>query len=446
MNTMYLDNLLLIMSASGSIAFLVYLAAKQIWKTKLTPTHRYWLLHLVLGFFLLPIPLLANDIRDLIRKLLRNDTLFLLQYEDNLFTQYNLYKSIYITEGDLSLPASNYVLLTVVIVWIILFCICLLYYTYHFRMAKQLMDEYPQEYPDVCVLLDDSYRKLIRRRHICIRIAPQYHLSFTHGTWRPTIVLAEAECKEHQKYILMHELTHVKYFDSLFLGCSLAALAVHFFNPLVYFLFQEVKLCNELHCDEKIVQSLKGDEWKAYGHLIIDNSQKPPFFDYVTPFADNNYKIIKERVVMIKTNTRKRIFAFLLSAVVLIPASIVPALAYSVPNVYINNSFSDTVEGSDWAQFNGTENSAFAEEYEKYFSETDAFFIDEDGTVIFADNDTAVPYSCNHTYVSSTLSIHKKNGSGGCTVSKYSCKRCTKCSRITNQKLISTTTYVKCPH
>lgn len=447
MDIMYLDNLLLIMSTSGSVAFLVYLAAKQIWKDKLTPAHRYWLLHLVLGFFLLPIPLLANDIRDFIRELFRDNTLFTEPTNNGVVTIDNLYKSIYITDGKLSLPEINRVLLTAVIIWIVLFCVYVLYYVYHSHKEKQFLDEYPQEDRDVCIQLDDRYRSLIQNRHVRIRIAPKYHPSFTCGTWRPTVILAEAEREEHQKYILIHELIHIKHFDALFLGCSFTALALHFFNPLAYLFFREVKLCIELHCDEKTLQSLADNERKAYGHLIIENAQKPRCSNYVTPFTNDNYRIIRQRVAMIKTNTRKRCFSFLLSAVVLIPAAMIPALAYTVPSVYFNDPYSYTPD-VDWAYYmNGEIENVLLEEYETYFSESDALFIDENDAVsLITSDDTTTPYSCNHTYTSGAYAVHTKNSSGDCSIQTYSCKKCTKCSNIISKDFFSSITYTECPH
>jgi beta-lactamase regulating signal transducer with metallopeptidase domain len=435
------------MSVSGSAAYFVYAVMKWIFKERLTPTYRYRLLKIVLAFYLLPIPLRANNLRDFLRNLAGNQDLFV-HYEKGVHYTDNLYKTIYITNGKLAIPKINRILMTVLLLWIVLFCAYLIYYIYHYYRERQLMIGHSREVSNTSFELEDNYQKLIRKRHVCMRIASEEFPSVLYGTYHPTVILSKSKCEENQKYILMHELTHIKYFDTLFCGCSFFVLAMHFFNPIAHLFFREVKTCIELHCDEKTISTLSQEEKTAYGHLLINNAHDTTHcIDYITPFADNNYHIIKERITMIKANTPKKIAIFFVSMVVLIPIALVPALAYSVPNVYVDTPWEDTNAGTDFSQFTYEDKSSvFEDENEKYFSDVNTIFIDEDGNVTMLDDDMVTRSSCSHSYISGTYLSHNKNSSGGCTVKKYSCKKCSKCGSIINKSLISNTSYVKCPH
>ena len=444
---MYFNNLLLMMSACGSVALVVYLAATRLYLRKLSPTYRYRLLQLVLAFYLLPFPLLANYLRDFLRFVLRKPDLFSILPPPGEIMQDNLYKTIYIKGGKLSLPMIDIVLLCVVLLAIVAAVVYLIYYSYRCRQERQLAFLCTEGHTaEAEALLPESYQTLRQRRHVRICAAPEGVPVFTCGTRHPTVVLEEDERPRNQKFLLMHELMHVRYRDTLFRTLAFLAVALHFYNPLIYLFFREVKKCMELHCDENVVPELSEEERTAYGHLLINNAMQPQP-KLAVPFASNNYSIVKERIALIKSPAKKRILMALLTAVIVIPTALLPALAYQVPHVEILSAEDEfDIENVDWACFSEGDEIVIPEE-EKYFSQTDAYFIDEDGNVTFLSLDEiSVDATCKHSYVSGTYSTHRKNSSGGCTVKKYSCKRCSKCGNMTNKKLTDTVTYNPCRH
>lgn len=80
------------------------------------------------------------------------------------------------------------------------------------------------------------------------------------------------------------------------------------------------------------------------------------------------------------------------------------------------------------------------------FHDSDNVFIYEDGTISTIKSDESMYALCNHTMQSGYYYAHKSNGSGGCIVNEYSAKQCTKCGYTELGTLLSTTTYVVCPH
>lgn len=444
---MYLNNLLLIMSACGSAAFVVYLAAKHILRRRLTPTYRYHLLQLVLAFYLLPVPLLANRLQQLLCNIFRNQELFAVTSPPGEPIWQNLYKTIYIKDGHISLPAIDILLLCVIVLAVLVIICYLLYYRYRSRQEKQLALLYAEKDTNVEELLPSSYQTLLHRRHVAVYTGSEDGLAFTCGARHPTVILAANEQADQQRLILMHELTHIRYWDVVLRGLSFLALALHFFNPLAYLLFHEIRQCTELHCDEKVLQGLSEEERIAYGHLLINNALQARTSPFATPFADNSHSTLKERITLIKSPGKKRILAGIVTAAVMIPTALLPALAYDVPDLIINGPAEEDPAGVDWAYCIDGEATNDCPDDEQYFSDTvDAYYIDEDGTVTIL-SDIATNATCTkHTYTASTLYRHTKNSSGGCTVKKYSCKRCKNCGYITNKKLLQTNTYTTCPH
>ena len=110
----------------------------------------------------------------------------------------------------------------------------------------------------------------------------------------------------------------------------------------------------------------------------------------------------------------------------------------------VNEVFSD-FDSDDYINYD-FESSSLVGDYD--FSESDEVFVDMNGqSISILDSDSTPNRAiCRHSMVNGTLSKHSKNGSGGCTVTVYTCQRCNKCGYLANAKYYSTTTFVKCPH
>ena len=110
----------------------------------------------------------------------------------------------------------------------------------------------------------------------------------------------------------------------------------------------------------------------------------------------------------------------------------------------VNQVFSD-FDSDDYINYD-FETSSLVDDYD--FSESDEIFVDVNGQRISILDSDSTPNRaiCRHSMVNGTLSKHSKNGSGGCTVTIYTCQRCNKCGYLANAKYSNTVTYAKCPH
>ena len=127
-----------------------------------------------------------------------------------------------------------------------------------------------------------------------------------------------------------------------------------------------------------------------------------------------------------------------------IVASAGTVMAYE-PMQWSDGSFDDTI-WSDEPEYVGYDsNDVIADKLD--FTKSDYVFVGEDGTIINVfDDEIDTHILCTHSMVNGYFYTHKSNGSGGCTMTVYTCQRCEKCGYLANKKYYNTVTYAKCPH
>ena len=136
---------------------------------------------------------------------------------------------------------------------------------------------------------------------------------FVYGIMRPRIVLSNGDISHEA---LLHELMHIKHHDTTYLLLLHIVTLVHFFNPFVYLLGNQIRKHMEFACDEETAALLDKKQRLAYSKSILECAS--PLSTSAACLSENG-KNVKERIDIIMTNknyTKLRSFAgFLLSAV-----------------------------------------------------------------------------------------------------------------------------------
>ena len=117
------------------------------------------------------------------------------------------------------------------------------------------------------------------------------------GFFRPAVILPDKAYGDVKlRHILLHEMTHRKRQDIFVKWLLIFAGAVHWFNPLVYFVRQEMNKACELACDESVIKRFDISEMQQYGDTLIavaaDSIRKMPLS--ITMFE--NKRNLKERL------------------------------------------------------------------------------------------------------------------------------------------------------
>lgn len=117
------------------------------------------------------------------------------------------------------------------------------------------------------------------------------------GVFHPEIILPYKKYEDRElQGILLHEITHMQRCDIVVKWMLIFAGALHWFNPIVYFIRQEIDRACELACDESVIKKFDNAGKQSYGETLImaaaDTIRKTPVS--ITMFKDK--KNLKERL------------------------------------------------------------------------------------------------------------------------------------------------------
>ena len=92
------------------------------------------------------------------------------------------------------------------------------------------------------------------------------------GLFRPAIYLTEDVVVTDEavlRHVLVHEETHFRHGDHIWSALRGVALALHWWNPLVWLTVVLSRQDGELACDEGALKRLPQEEHAAYGRAIL---------------------------------------------------------------------------------------------------------------------------------------------------------------------------------
>ena len=128
-----------------------------------------------------------------------------------------------------------------------------------------------------------SYRKLKNKVREAVRIrggweCDKIDTAFILGFIKPRIYIPMGMTRQARKHILEHERTHLDKGDHWIKMIGFLALALHWFNPLVWIAY--ILLCKdiEIACDERVVQFMELEERKSYSAALLSCSSKQMHF------------------------------------------------------------------------------------------------------------------------------------------------------------------------
>ena len=278
----------------------------------------------------------------------------------------------------------------------------------------------------------------------------------TVGFFRQKIVFPESFPMLHSEYdmVYKHEHSHLKNHDNLVKVLCLLVLCLHWMNPVAYLLLFLYIDTAEIVSDSAAVEGCLKERRKNYATLLVNEASIPdknPVMWKNNLFSNKkksgkNMKILKRRINYMMKEKRKgllqRGIMVAVSALTIV-AGAGTVLAYEpVPSSDV--SFEDVVLDFEPEQLLFDDSDFYAT---IDFSKSDKVFVAENGIqTSIIDNDTSTYALCTHSMVNGTVSAHKSNGKGGCTVKVYTCQRCEKCGYLANAVYKYTATYDKCPH
>lgn len=131
------------------------------------------------------------------------------------------------------------------------------------------------------------------------------------GLFRPCIVLPAGITRHLSqaeiRFILFHELAHLHRKDLYIHWLTAFLQLIHWFNPLLWYGFYQMRQDRELACDLYVLSLLKPGEYKNYGAAIISFLEKYSYraYDYPAAGLASNKAHIKKRIALIASYKKR---------------------------------------------------------------------------------------------------------------------------------------------
>ena len=127
------------------------------------------------------------------------------------------------------------------------------------------------------------------------------------GLFRPTLLLPHERYELPElRYILRHELCHLKRHDMLLKLVLLAANAMHWFNPVVYLMLRQADEDIELACDSAATDGLELPERAAYSRTLLAAVQSSVRALPATTCFGGTVERLKRRITNVLGAQKKR--------------------------------------------------------------------------------------------------------------------------------------------
>lgn len=198
------------------------------------------------------------------------------------------------------------------IVWAVGAAVCAVVFAVAYgRCCREFRASFPVE--------NDVIRRWLQshplRRTIAIRQSGRISSPLTFGVLRPVILMPKKTDWTDEtalRYVLEHEFVHIQRFDVLSKLLLIAAVCVHWFNPLVWVMYVLANRDLELSCDETVLRRFGGDVRAAYARVLIRmEATRGGFAPLCNHFGKN---AIEERITAIMKTKRITIVSLGLAA------------------------------------------------------------------------------------------------------------------------------------
>ncbi len=197
------------------------------------------------------------------------------------------------------------------LIWGLGTILCALWFTVsYFRLLQEFKTSLPISNP----FLDAWLKEHPSVRTIQIRQSDRISAPLTYGIFHPVILMPKCidwNDTEQLSYILLHEYTHIRHYDTVFKLLMAATLCIHWFNPAVFIMYILFNRDLELTCDERVIKKSGKDSRSAYAMtLIYMEEQKRNLSPFYSSFSKND---IEKRILSIMKTREFSLIAILIA-------------------------------------------------------------------------------------------------------------------------------------
>lgn len=207
------------------------------------------------------------------------------------------------------------------IIWFFgLIALSLFFIIAYYRDYRKLREALPIKHN---IFLNHWMKEKQLERKIVILLSDRVNTPVTYGIFSPKIILPRTmDLTDHKalRFVLEHEFVHIKCHDNLWKIVALAALCIHWFNPIVWIMQILFNRDLELSCDEKVITSVGAEQRQEYALTLINLAGNKSGISFLHSSFGKN--VIKERIVSIMKYKKTSIISFICVIVLITAVSV----------------------------------------------------------------------------------------------------------------------------
>ena len=177
-----------------------------------------------------------------------------------------------------------------------------------------------------------------------LRQSDEIHVPLTYGVLHPVVLIpktclyAEVMDDAQARFVLAHELCHVRRHDVALKFALAAAVCLHWFNPMAWIMWVLAMRDIELACDETVVRLLgrndPGTTRARYARALISMEESKSGLAPLTLCSAFNKTAIEERIVAIMNIKKTTCATFIASSLLIVgvPAAFASTTYWDLPN------------------------------------------------------------------------------------------------------------------
>lgn len=147
---------------------------------------------------------------------------------------------------------------------------------------------------------------------LAVYVAEERAVPCLFGLFRPAIYVTQAAADDPEllRHTVAHETTHFRQGDHVWALLRTVCLALHWWNPLVWWAAKLSRQDGELACDEATIRALGESERAAYGRTLIRMACGPGAYVLLTATTmDGGKTSLHERIVLLAKKPRTAVAA-----------------------------------------------------------------------------------------------------------------------------------------
>lgn len=226
----------------------------------------------------------------------------------------NGHKFIISTIIDYIEKAKDYMILkqygkTILYIWILGIAVLTSYYIINTIIMERKIGKKQVQDERIIEIFEKAKQKMQIQRDIKLIEQEYKKVPCIYEVFKPKILITKEIIKkddETLEYIFMHELAHYKRKDIILNKLLIIITILHWFNPILWFCFKQIRQDMELKADELVLEKIQKKQEKQYAKALVSLlpiSQEEQPKTRVLCVTDNK-KNMERRIKMIKLSDK----------------------------------------------------------------------------------------------------------------------------------------------